>query len=571
MIVLGIHIGHDASASIVKDGVLSVSVEEERFTRVKHYGGMPIHAINHCLEYMKVKLSDVDSIAYSGHIGDRRFAQLLGLPQDEVFKKIEGIELGALKKVNLFVRETVKKTPQIPDYFHTIPFVDDTEIHYVSHHRGHAASAYYTSGNSERTLVVTADAAGEDGYSLSVSVGTQGNMKTLKSFKTDCSYGYFYGLVTEGLGWWVGDGEGTTMGLAPYGDPSKVPENELLQFMPIFENGEFVKSVDFGRIDGFEYMDTYHWHFHMVDKVKAVIDKYGRENVAAKAQELLEREMLTFLTYWKNETGCNQLAAAGGVFLNVKLNQKIVKNRVFDDLYVYPDAGDSGLSAGAALEVYFKKHSQTKVDRIKDIRLGPSFTDSEIQSILDERKVNYELSCNVCADVAKELHDGKIVAWFQGRAECGPRALGGRSILFDPTKAKNKDIVNKHVKFRQPFRPFCPSMTVESASTYLTDSSRVERYMITAYDVRGEMQETIPAVTHKDGTCRPQMIEKDVNPLFWELLNEYGSLSGVPVLMNTSFNIKGEPIVNCPRDAIKCFYDTGIDVLAIGNFILRKS
>ena len=567
--VLGIHIGHDSSASIIKDGRIIASAAEERFTRTKHFGGLPLYSVSYCLKESNIDINNVKAIAYSGHIHDKRINQLFGLPSSATYS-IKNTNLSLKRYLKLRLRDLLKAYSSAPEYINVINLDPAKTIYYVPHHLAHAASSFYTSGNREKTLVVTSDGAGEDGNSLSVWIAESGKLKHLRSFSTHCSYGFFYSIVTEALGWQVGDGEGTTMGLAPYGNTSAVPDDVFSEILPRFQNGSFQKSIDFGVIDAFQYLDCYHWNFKKVGLVKALIAKYGRENIAAKAQEFLEFELLKFLDYWQRESVCACLASAGGVFLNVKLNQRIVARNLFKDYYIFPDAGDSGLSAGAALSLYYQLTGDENKERIKHLYWGPAYSDEEIRKVLDERQLNYRESADVASDVAKELAQGKIIGWFQGRMECGPRALGGRSILFDASKAENKDIINRSVKFRQPFRPFCPSLKVENSSDFLIDGNRLERFMITSYDAVPERKGLIPAVTHVDGTVRPQMVEQQVNPLFWKLLDEYAKLNGVPVLMNTSFNIKGDPIVCSPRDAIKCFFDTGIQVLALGNFILTK-
>jgi len=572
MNVLGIHIGHDSSVTLVQNGKIIASAAEERFVGIKHYGGMPFKSLDSCFAMTGLSMELIDKVAYTGHLNDKRLNQFFELPLSASYSLKNG-EMSLKAKVKSKIKDLILTYASVPDYFPTFKMHKNCSIEYVPHHKAHAASAYYTSGNKKnKTLIITSDGAGEDGFSLTVWVGENGKLINKKSYPTSNSYGFFYGVVTEALGWWIGDGEGTTMGLAPYGDPAKVPDNVFDKILPRFEGGRFIAEIDFGVIDSFLYQDTYHWHFSCVDIVKELIQIYGRENIAAKAQEILELEMVKFIRYWQDITGCDYCATAGGVFLNVKLNQKVINTDIFKDYYIYPDSGDAGISAGAALHSYLSPNPEKMIslDRIRDVYWGAEYKDEEIKAILDERGLVYRKSDNIAADIGRELADGKIVAWFQGRMECGPRALGGRSILFDARKAENKDVINSSVKFREPFRPFCPSMKAECAGKYLKNADRIERYMITAYDILPEKREDIAAVTHVDGTCRPQMVEKEIYPRFWNLLDEYEKLTGVGVLMNTSFNIKGSPIVCNPRDAIKCFYDTGIQVLALGSFVLKK-
>jgi carbamoyltransferase len=418
-------------------------------------------------------------------------------------------------------------------------------------------------------LIITCDGVG-DGTSVAVWNGSGGNIREIKRYGTSGSFGWFYSLVTEALGWWVGDGEGKTMGLAPYGDRKSVLDKEVLaHYLPGYQNGEITKRADFGNVKYFKEFDAFHWHFPDAIKIQKVVQDYGPENIAAEAQDLLEESLVSFIRYWVKKENARNLATAGGVFLNVKLNQKIIEDNIVENYSIFPNAGDAGLSLGAALYVSKKFSQENTTQKIDHIYWGPCYGNDEIESVLKERNLQYRRSDNISRDAARALADQKIIGWFQGRMESGPRALGGRSILFDPGKPENKDIINMRVKFREPFRPFCPSIMEEYAHEYLATSYK-DRYMITACNVKDEKRNVIPAVTHVDGTCRPQLISRQTNRRFWELLDSFRQYTGVPVILNTSFNVKGEPIVCSPRDAIKCFFDTGLDVLCIGDFIVNK-
>jgi len=360
------------------------------------------------------------------------------------------------------------------------------------------------------------------------------------------------------------------MGLAPYGDRKAVLDKKVLvHYLPGYQNGEITKGVDFGNVRYFKEFDAFHWHFPDAIKIKKVVQDYGAENVAAEAQHLLEESLLNFIRYWVKKENARNLATSGGVFLNVKLNQKIIEDNIVENYYIFPNAGDAGLALGAALYISQNFSKENTTQKIGHIYWGPQYSNDEIESILKERNLRYRKSDNISQEAAKALADQKIIGWFQGKMESGPRALGGRSILFDPGKPENKDIINMRVKFREPFRPFCPSIMEEYAHEYLSTNYE-DRYMITACNVKNEKRNVIPAVMHVDGTCRPQLISRQINRRFWELLDNFRQYTGVPVLLNTSFNIKGEPIVCSPRDAIKCFFDTGLDLLCIGDFIVSK-
>jgi carbamoyltransferase len=279
--------------------------------------------------------------------------------------------------------------------------------------------------------------------------------------------------------------------------------------------------------------------------------------------------MLNVIVPWLEKTKTRRLCCAGGCFLNVKFNQVLWYRKILVTQWIYPNPGDAGLAAGAALQAYFSSYPSTPQRRLNDVYLGPAFNDSQIEQLLNQRGLRFRRVENIAHETAKYLEKNLVVGWFQGRMESGPRALGNRSILMSPLKAENKDIINSKVKFREQFRPFCPSMLYEKADDYLIDA-REECFMVTSFDVRPEKKEKIPAVVHVDGTARPQMVKKDVNPLYYELITEFGKLTGEYVILNTSFNVKGEPIVCTPIEAIRCFYSTGLDVLVFNNYIVKK-
>lgn len=571
MNILGVHIGHDSSAALIQDGKIVADVAEERFNRIKHYGGMPLESIRFCLKQGGLEMRDIDVIAYSGSLTDPLLKVTFQLPEEEVraiFKDYYGslLTLHNLKRV--IKEKTFSRYYTTPDYIKVFKKSPHTRVVKIDHHLAHAASAYYTSGFNRRCLVITSDGAG-DAFSMCVYQGENGKLTPLKQFGHSGSLGWFYGMVTEGLDWWIGDGEGKTMGLAPYGNPEAFANGLLERFMPRYAQGELVQPYKFLHINQFLWMDTYHWHFREAETIKKIIAKYGREQVAAKVQQLLEREMVAFMQAWVAKAQTGLLATAGGLFLNVKLNQKVVESRLVDEYHIFPNAGDSGLALGAALYVYHQETGKTDIEKIGHLYWGPEYDDHQIQGVLEGRRLPYRQCADISRECAQLLAQGKIVGWFQGPMESGPRALGARSILFDPRLPENKDIINAKVKFREPFRPFCPSMTHECASDFLFET-RDERYMITAYRVKPEMASRIPAVVHVDGTCRPQFVHRADNPKYWEIIHHFGELTGTPVLLNTSFNIKGEPIVCKPSDAIKCFFDSGIDVLALGDFLLEK-
>ncbi len=569
--VLGIHVGHDSNAALVVDGKVVACVLEERFVRIKHYCGLPLQAIEYCLAQANIDIDQIDAVALTSKNTDGgSLRQLFNLESVTLAPRREAM----VDKVLGFFRDAYRSYRPInlevpPVYYRTYKTAHPLPVYPVEHHLAHAASAFYTSGRHEPTLVFTSDGIGDDA-SLSVwRVKPPASFELLYREEAAGSLGWFYGLVTEGLGWWVGDGEGKTMGLAPYGSTAGV-QGVLDEFCPHYEGGRLVKPHDFGSLGFWGDVATYHWHFNETPRIVELVNKHGREAIAAEAQRVLEREMLDIVQHWLKAEGTRTACFAGGVMLNVKMNQRLWESGLMDQQYIFPESGDGGLAAGAALYANAARGGQLAREPLQQIYWGPAYSDDLIRDVLEERHLKYTRTDDPARAAAERLAAGKILGWFQGRMETGPRALGGRSILMDPSKAENKDVINARVKFREAFRPFCPSMTPEAARELLDPRARIERYMITSFDVRPEARHRIPAVVHADGTARPQIVEEHINPLFYRLLKEFGARTGTECLLNTSFNIKGEPIVCNPREAIRCFFDTGLDSLVLGSFVLDK-
>ncbi|HTQ07966.1 MAG TPA: carbamoyltransferase C-terminal domain-containing protein [Polyangiaceae bacterium] len=570
--VLGIHVGHDSNAALVVDGKVVACVLEERFVRIKHYSGLPVQAIEYCLAEAKLTMDQIDAIALTSKNTDggplRQLMNLepVAVPPPKREAVVEKV-VGFVRDVYKSYRPTTLEVP--PIYYPTFRTERQLPVVAVEHHLAHAASAFYTSGRHEQTLVITADGIGDDAALSVWRVKPPASFELLYREGASGSLGWFYGLVTEGLGWWVGDGEGKTMGLAPYGSTRGV-EGVLDEFCPHYEGGRLVKPHDFGKLGFWIDVGTYHYHFEETPRIVALVEKHGREAMAAEAQRVLEREMLDIVRHWLKAEGTRAACFAGGIMLNVKMNQRLWESGLLAEQYIFPESGDGGLAAGAALYANAVRGGALAREPLQQIYWGPAYDDALIRALLEERHLHYAVTDDPARAAAERLAAGKIVGWFQGRMETGPRALGGRSILMDPSKAENKDVINARVKFREAFRPFCPSMTPAAAKELLDPRARPERYMITSFDVRPEARHRIPAVVHADGTARPQIVEEHINPLFFRLLREFGARTGTECLLNTSFNIKGEPIVCHPREAIRCFFDTGLDSLVLGSFVLDK-
>ena len=563
MNVLGIHIGHDSSAALVVDGRIVADVAEERFTRTKHYCGLPGRSIAYCLKSQGLRMADLDAVAVPalGSVPDLNFLfDLKGARQEKKTKARRALE---------FVQEIMKKADMRPPlYIKNFPLDPRTEVVHVEHHLAHAASAYYTSGTAEKQLIVTIDGAG-DGVSVGLWRGEHGKITRLQTFPTAGSLGWFYSNVTEALGWWHGDGEGKTMGLAPYGDYTKC-QGVLDKFTPKYERGELTEAHDFGRSAYWNENGAIQWHLEEAYDIQELIKQHGREHIAAEGQRVLEEQVKQIVFPWMERENTRNLSTSGGVMLNVKLNQRLWESGRIARHHTYPNPGDSGLAAGAALYVYYQANPSAPIHAVEDLYWGPSYTEKEIEESLKLRHIPYRRLDNAPEWAAQQLSRDKIVAWFQGRMESGPRALGARSILMSANRPENKDIINARVKFREAFRPFCPSLLWEKKEVYL-EHPRDEFFMITSFTCRPEKRAKVPAVVHADHTLRPQTVKKEFAPRFWNLLTEFEKATGESLLLNTSFNVMGEPIVNHPHEAIRCFFDNGLDCLVLENFAIEKT
>jgi carbamoyltransferase len=562
MKVLGVHIGHDSSAALVIDGDIVADVAEERFSRIKHDSGLPIKAIEFCLKSQGITIENIDGIAIPalGSVPELNFLfDIKGDQQEEFTKQRRMVEFA-----NRILNKPMAKPPL---YIKNFPISTKQKTYHVEHHLAHAASAYYSSGNKEKQLIVTMDGAG-DGVSIGIWRGENNKIEPLHKFPVSASLGWFYSNITEALGWWHGDGEGKTMGLAPYGDYNKA-HGVLDKYYPKFKNGALIEEHDFDRVYFWNQKGAIQYHFDEAYEIKEIIEKYGREDIAAEAQRVLEEQAFEIILPWMEKEVTKNLTCAGGVFLNVKLNQRLWETGKIKTHHIFPNSGDSGLAAGAALYVYHQQNPTAEIKKVDDIYWGPEYSSQEIEAVLKLRNLKYKRIDKIEEFTAKKLSENKIVAWFQGRMESGPRALGNRSILMSSNHPENKDIINAKVKFREAFRPFCPSLMWEKREDYL-EKSRDEDYMITSFTCKEEKRAKIPAVVHADNTLRPQTVRKEINERYWTLINEFGKITGEYLLLNTSLNIMGEPIINHPREAIRCFFDNGMDILVMDNFVLEK-
>lgn len=563
MLILGIHHGHDSCAALIHDGKIVADVAEERFTRIKHYCGLPFHSVQYCLEAAGTSSMEVDVVAIASRFQRPDLNHLFAFPQAK--RQKESLQRRGLAWIR---RQRGYAPPHPPIYIRPFPLKSSVEVTNVEHHLAHAASAYFTSGSPEKQLIVTMDGSGDE-ISTAVWRGENGRIEPLERWGFEGSLGAFYSVVTEGLGWWHGDGEGKTMGLAPYGDPSKV-RGMLDHLVPQFAGGHLSVPANFGLPQTWAETGAMHFHMRSADEVCSLARHHGREHIAAEAQRLLEEQTFELILPWLEREGHANLTCSGGVFLNVKLNQRFWDSGKVRNHWIFPNAGDSGLAVGAALHAWHSSNSSAAICPLPHLYNGPEFSTEEIESLLNLRKLRCRLVDDPASVAAGLLAKNNIVAWFQGRMESGPRALGNRSILMSANRAENKDIINARVKFREGFRPFCPSLVEEAKSEYLCNP-RSEPFMITSFTCAEAKRQRIPAVVHADQTLRPQTVAQSTNPLYHRLLTEFGKLTGEPLLLNTSLNIMGEPMICHPRDAIRCFYDCGLDALLLGEFLLEKN
>ena len=567
MRILGFNSGlHDAAAAVVVDGQIAAFAAEERFTRVKHDAAFPIQSIRYCLDAAGLKFKDIDAVAYSWDYFTFELEKLLWhidrtlmLAEESSEKAIEYLASQRKRKAALYATFNQIDT-EVRKYF-------ACEFIKVAHHFAHAFSVFPLSG-FEHSAVLIVDGSGEKmTSSLWHHVGT--NLRLLKSYELPDSLGIFYAAVTQFLGFMHHDEEWKVMGWAAYGQPRYYD-----RLKDVLSPQTLKLNVDYFQ---FQY-GKFPWYSQQLEEVLGLPPRRRTDgfdpvyaDVAASAQALLDECVLTLARELKALTGEERLCMAGGVALNGKSNGCILDNGIFDQLFVQPASADDGTALGAALKVAHDKGDDI-FHRLETVYLGMAFSDSEYQRALTANGLAfaaYEEAALVQL-VAEQIAAAKVVAWFQGRAEAGPRALGNRSILADPRDAHMKRVLNEKIKFREPFRPFAPSVLAEYAGEYFEGKVSNALFMNQIFTVRPDKRTVIPAVTHEDKTARIQIVTKSINPRYYDLIQAFYQLTGVPVLINTSFNVKGEPIVNTPADAVNCFLDTGIDMLVLGNLVTVK-
>ncbi len=561
MNILGInYFYHDTSACIVRDGRLVVALEEERFTRQKHTWGFPYQAISQALNAAGISADDVDHVAVS-------IDPLKDWPRKAAHALSLGIRMPPFLKHEVW--RAWNRQREFNDWFRsTWRGAKRPRLHNVAHHLSHIAGSFFVSPY-ERAALLSIDGSGE--WSTTWMGETDGRDFTRfsESYFPN-SLGSFYEAATEFCGFKPNYDEGKTMGLAPFGDPTRFYDT-MSRMVRVGPEGEL--SVDqswfsfdnwSGRI-GSRYIEAFG-----APRGASGAFEDRHNDVAAAAQRVLEDRVLEMCRVLERRSKAEYLVLGGGVALNSVMNGRILRETRFKDLYVMPAAGDNGTSIGAAYYVY--NHVLGHRDRHfhDNPYTGLEYSNEQIEALLKECKLPYARSASVGRDTAELLRDGKIIAWFQGRSEIGPRSLGNRSIICDPTLPHMKDKINAEVKHREAYRPFAPSAITEARRDFFEIDVETP-FMLKVCMVRPDKVAVLPAITHVDGSARLQTVTRETNPRYHELISEFGKLSGVPVILNTSFNIMGEPMVESPIQALRCFYSTGIDVLVIGDFIIHKS
>ena len=578
MIILGINAYHaNASAAIVVDGQLIAAVEEERLNRVKYAAGLPSRAIQFCLDRAGAKLTEIDCIAVPrdpwARLGTKlRFAARMprfALDRLRVMKRFAGI------------REDLAQSFQIePDSIRA-------SFHRIEHHTAHMASTYYVSPY-ENAAVLSADGLG-DFASAMWAIGEGPKMKPLGEITFPHSLGMYYTALTQYLGFWKFGDEYKVMGLAAYGQPAYMDEFRKivradgplsfklgLEYFTHQTQGADMTWRDATSTPVLGRLFSTHLEKRLGPARKADEPLEQRHHdLAASMQAALEEVIIAHWNALASRTSQKALCLAGGIAFNCVANGKIFDHTPFERVYVQPAAGDAGLSVGAAFAVNHQIHGRPREFAMEHAYWGPDFSSNEIRAAVgkfnsesDEFEVKEVDEETLLRTTADHISSGKIIGWFQGATEWGPRALGNRSILADPRRAEMKDILNRRIKHREIFRPFAPSIAEEATGEYF-EQTHPSPFMTFAYSVRPEKRNVIPAPTHVDGTARLQTVSPKSNLLYWKLLNAVGDLTGVPVVLNTSFN-DNEPIVCRPEEALDCFRRTQMDVLAIGNFLLEK-
>lgn len=561
---------HESSCALIKDGKVIAHLEEERFNREKHTCKFPVNAIRECLKIGGITIHDVD------------FYTFFWKPEIELFKNAFHFIKYFPDSINL-LREPKDKTSNEYAFFDrlikqkfiareiqkTFNLKKKPKVHYVEHHLCHAASAYYLS-SFNKSAILTMDGRGESTCTM-ISYGQENAIKKLREITVPHSLGHLYAAFTDFLGFKPFHDEWKVMGMSAYGK-----ENFSDAFDKILcfdDDGIYKLNLSYFK---FHVKGQQQWLSPKVESLLGPKRNQGEPllqrhyDIAYALQKSTEKAGIQLAQYTAKITKASNLCLTGGVALNCLMNKKIIENTDFENYFIQPIANDAGASLGSALYFYHHILGHNTTSHFDSIYLGNEFSNEEIEKVLINKKVVYKKSDNIEKDTAKYIVDQKIVGWFQGKMESGPRALGNRSIVVDPRNSAMKDTLNARVKRREGFRPFAPSVLEEKSSDYFSlPKNQKSPYMILIGDVNEDKIDKIPAVVHADNTARVHTVNKNQNSKYWHLISEFEKLSGIPVLLNTSFN-ENEPIVCTPEEAVNCFLRTDFDILAIGDYIIDK-
>ena len=556
---------HDSAAAVLKDGKVIAAVEEERFSRIKFDDGFPKLAINWCLKEAGIRAENIDSVAFYDKPVlkfERLLDNYIGVAPRGLFSFLDVIPKWIHRR--LWVKDEINK--------HLKGF--NGKIVFPEHHISHAAHTFFTSPFDE-AAILTVDGVGE-WSTTTFGIGRDTDIKLINDIRWPHSVGLFYSAFTYFLGFKVNEGEYKLMGLSSYGKP-KYYDKIMSELVDVKNDGSIHLNMKYFAFTYDKYMTNQNFSdvFGILPRKHDEKVEQIHYDIGASAQLVLEDILLKMVNHVHNKTKMKNLCLGGGVALNGVANYRILKEGPFENLHIPPSPGDAGSAVGCAQYLYYchLKHRrilEESTDRItNNIYVGPKYSNDEIKSFLDGNKISYEFleRDQLLKHTVKLISEANIVGWYQGRMEWGPRALGNRSILADPRNGKMKDILNEKIKHRESFRPFAPSILEEYVSEYF-DMDRPSPYMLFVSKVK--KPEKIPAVTHVDGTGRLQSVSRGVNPLYYDLINEFYKLTGIPVIINTSMNVMGEPIVNTPEHAHNMILKTDMDYLVMGNYIVSR-
>jgi carbamoyltransferase len=581
---------HDAAAALLRDGTLVAAAEEERFTRKKHDYEFPEHAIDFCLKTGKIRAADLDYVAFFEK-PFLKFERLL-LSSLQTFPRSHRVFREAMITWfadKLWIKQLIQRKLD----------VSPSKILFSEHHLSHAASAFLCSPFQD-AAILTIDGVGE-WTTASFGVGRGTEVTLAKEIRFPHSLGLLYSAFTAFLGFEVNEGEYKVMGMAPFGTPRYI--DKVLKLIRINGDGSFELDMDyfsfhwspektfskefvelFGpprdpKAHFFTASSGYPSYFGERQTNHDLLERGNQHyaDIAASIQAVTEEVLLAMARHVFKETRLPRLCMAGGVALNSVANGRILRETPFEDIYIQPAAGDGGGAIGAALYAYHVLLGKPRTFVMEHAFWGEEHGSTEIERFLKEHGIRYHRFDDeekLISRVVDRLQEGMVVGWIQGRFEWGPRALGHRSIIADPRRADMKDLVNVKIKFREPFRPFAPSVLTEKTENYFALPQAMKRYparfMLYVVDVREDKRNTIPAVTHVDGTGRLQTVQRETNPRYYRLIEMFEQATGVPVVLNTSFNLKGEPIVNTPQEGFNTFTRSGMDILVLGDYLIEK-